>query len=189
VFYYLLIQVKCEKIRCYICFGCLLLFKEYKHCYMSAIFCIQNKLNFFFTKKIQLAILKIKDLYFIWQNFSGKMFGSWLRVRVRVMVFNATINNISATLRWSVFLVGPRKSINYPGPLCSWSYGSRCVHDSMVVVFTTTYAISVYHHWLWIPLMARCTHYVIKFVSYLLQISGFLRILWFSPPRKLTTAM
>ena len=35
-----------------------------------------NKLNFFFTKKIQLAILKIKDLYFIWQNFSGKMFGS-----------------------------------------------------------------------------------------------------------------
>jgi hypothetical protein len=28
VFYYLLIQVKCEKIRCYICFGCLLLLKE-----------------------------------------------------------------------------------------------------------------------------------------------------------------
>ena len=41
------------------------------------------------------------------------------------------------------------------GPLCSWSYGSRCVHDSMIVVFTTIYAISVYHHWLWIPLMAR----------------------------------
>ena len=35
-------------------------------------------------------------------------------------------------------------------------------HDCMVVGFTTTYAISAYHHWklcVEIPLMARCTRY------------------------------
>jgi len=52
--------------------------------------------------------------------------------------------------------------------------------DHMVVVFTTTYAISAYHHWCW-EFESRSgwgvQHYVIKFVS------GFLRVLWFPPPR------
>ncbi len=38
--------------------------------------------------------------------------------------------------------------------------------------------------------MARCTryvqHYVMKFVSDLRQVGGFLRVLWFPPPIKLT---
>jgi hypothetical protein len=41
------------------------------------------------------------------------------------------------------------------------------------------------------PTQARCTRYnidiyVIKFVSDLQQVGGFLRILWFPPPIKLT---
>ena len=64
--------------------------------------------------------------------------------------------------------------------------------DHMVFGFTTTYAISAYHHY-------RCEfesrsgevyliqHYSIKFVSDLEQISGFFRVLRFPPPIKLTT--
>ena len=59
----------------------------------------------------------------------------------------------------------------------------------MVVGFTTIYAISVYHHW-------RCDfesrsgemyskqQYMIKFVSDLRQVGGFLRVLRFPPPIK-----
>jgi len=59
----------------------------------------------------------------------------------------------------------------------------------MIVGFTTTYAISAYHH-------QRCEfkscsgdvdsiqHYVIKFVSDLRLVRGFLRVLWFPPPKK-----
>ena len=64
--------------------------------------------------------------------------------------------------------------------------------DRMVVGFTTTYAISAYHH--------RCCefesrpgrgvqHYVIKFVSDLRLVSGFLLVLRFPPPIKLTATI
>jgi len=64
----------------------------------------------------------------------------------------------------------------------------------MVVGFTTTYAISDYH-------LKRCEieshssvvysiqHYVIKSVSDLLQVGGFLRVLRFPPSIKLTAAI
>ena len=63
--------------------------------------------------------------------------------------------------------------------------------DSMVDGFTTTCAISAYHH-------CRCEfeahsvevfsiqHYVIKFISVLRQVGGFLRLLLFPSPIKLT---
>jgi hypothetical protein len=73
----------------------------------------------------------------------------------------------------------------------------ECIHhlqgrrgrDRMVIGFTTTYAISAYHH--------RCCefesrswrgvqHYVIKFVSDLRQVSGFIRVIRFPPPIQLT---
>ena len=69
--------------------------------------------------------------------------------------------------------------------------GSR---DRMVVEFTTTCAISAYHHY-------SCEfehrsgevysiqHYVIKFVSYLRQVGGFLQVLPFPPPIKLTVTI
>ena len=64
----------------------------------------------------------------------------------------------------------------------------------MVVGFTTTYAISAYHHY-------RCDfeprsgevymiqYYVIKFVNDLRQVSGFFRVLRFPPPIKLTATI
>jgi len=66
--------------------------------------------------------------------------------------------------------------------------------DRMVVGFTTTYVISAYHH-------LHCEfepcsgevysiqHYVIKFVNDLRQDGGFLRVLRFPPPLKLTTTI
>ena len=68
---------------------------------------------------------------------------------------------------------------------------SRRVHDGVLVGFITTYAIGAYHH-------QRCElvsqpgegysiqHYVIKFVSDLRQVSGFLRVLRFPSSIKLT---
>jgi hypothetical protein len=59
--------------------------------------------------------------------------------------------------------------------------------DRMVVGFTTTYAISANHHWccLFESRSGRgVQHYVIKFVSDLRQVGGFLRVLRFPPPIK-----
>jgi hypothetical protein len=54
--------------------------------------------------------------------------------------------------------------------------------------FTTTYTISAYHHWC-CEFKSRSgrgvQNYVIKIVSDLRQVSGFLRVLRFSPPIKL----
>ena len=53
----------------------------------------------------------------------------------------------------------------------------------MVVGFTTTYAISVYHHY---SCEFEFTHGdVINFVSDLREVGGFLQILQFPPPIKL----
>ena len=68
----------------------------------------------------------------------------------------------------------------------------RNLLDRMVVEFTTTYAISAYHHWCcefkslsgW-----GVQHYVIKFVSDLWQVSGFLWVRLFPPPIKLTATI
>jgi hypothetical protein len=76
---------------------------------------------------------------------------------------------------------------------CTFFEGLHC-HDRMVVGFTTTYAISAYHH-------QNCEfeprsgemyliqHYVIKFVSVLWQVNGFLQVLQFPLPIKLTTTI
>ena len=60
--------------------------------------------------------------------------------------------------------------------------------DHMVVRFATTYAISAYHHWSCEFESHSCgmysiQHYVIKFLSDLRQIGGFLWVLRFLPPR------
>jgi hypothetical protein len=53
----------------------------------------------------------------------------------------------------------------------------HCGRDRMVVGFTTTYAISAYHHWC-CEFESRSgrgvQHYVIKFVSDLWQVGGFI---------------
>jgi len=64
--------------------------------------------------------------------------------------------------------------------------------DRMVVEFTTTYAISAYHNW-FCEFESRSgrgvQQYVIKFVSNLRQVGGFLWVLWFPPPIKLAATI
>jgi hypothetical protein len=55
---------------------------------------------------------------------------------------------------------------------------------SMVLGFTTTCAINAYHHKVYL-----IQHYVIKFVSDLRGVGGFLWVLWFPPPIKLSAIM
>ena len=73
---------------------------------------------------------------------------------------------------------------------CLSIYMARRGRNHLVVGFTTTYAISAYHHWCCeFETLSRqgVQHYVIKFVSDLRQVYGFLRILRFLPPIKLTS--
>jgi hypothetical protein len=70
------------------------------------------------------------------------------------------------------------------GPSWPWSYGT--------VEFTTIYVISAYHHWCceFESLSGRgVQHYLIKFVSHLGQVGGFLWVLRFPLPIKLTTTI
>jgi hypothetical protein len=64
--------------------------------------------------------------------------------------------------------------------------------DRMVVRFTTTYAISSYHQCC-CEFESRTgrgvQHYVIKFVSDLRQVCGFLLVRLFPPPIKLITTI
>jgi hypothetical protein len=67
----------------------------------------------------------------------------------------------------------------------------RLGRDRMVVEFTTTYAISAYHHHS-NPAQGEVysiQQYVIKFVSDLRQVCGFFRVLRFPPPIKLTATI
>ena len=74
--------------------------------------------------------------------------------------------------------------------LCKWR-GHRG-RDRMVVGFTIIYAISAYHHWCFgFDTRSRrgVQHYVINFVSDLRRVGGYLRVLRFPPPIKLTTTI
>jgi hypothetical protein len=69
-------------------------------------------------------------------------------------------------------------------------------HDGMVVGFTNTCIISTYHHkscefesCSWRDILDTTLPDVIKFVSDLRQVSGFLQVLRFSPPIKLTATI
>ena len=88
-------------------------------------------------------------------------------------MFSWTVNNLSLFYICITFIPIVER------PSWPWTYGS--------MAFTTTCATGAYHHWYcefesrsgW-----RVQHYVIKFVSDLGQIGGFLRVLRFPPPSK-----
>jgi len=75
----------------------------------------------------------------------------------------------------------------YSFTLSEWM-SVRCSSDRMVVGFTTTCAIRAYHHCSCCEFEFRSgevhsiQHYVIKFVSDLRQVGGFLRVLRLHPP-------
>jgi hypothetical protein len=98
---------------------------------------------------------------------------------------------------WKVSDTGPAQcwasSSSLPSNVNSWPLSIHFMsilghdHDRMVVGFTTTCVIGAYHHlklWLGIPLKVySIQHYVIKFISDLRQVCGFLPVLWFPPLR------
>jgi len=63
--------------------------------------------------------------------------------------------------------------------------------DRMVVGFTSTYTISAYHQCCEFESRSGrgVQHYVIKFVSDLQQVGGFLRVFRFPPPVKMTATI
>jgi len=75
-----------------------------------------------------------------------------------------------------------------------WVYirRGRHGHARMAVGFTTTCAISAYHHW-YCEFESRSgrgvKYYVITFVSGLRQVGGFLRVFRFPPPINLTATI
>jgi hypothetical protein len=74
----------------------------------------------------------------------------------------------------------------------TYIFCGRRDRDRMVVEITTTYAISAHHHWC-CEFESRSVRgvqcYVMKFVSDLRQVNGFLRVLRFPPPMKLTATI
>jgi hypothetical protein len=104
------------------------------------------------------------------------------------------INNLITLLFWRTKSLVPSTS-----PTLRFSYTievltGRRGRDCMIVRITTIYAISAFHHW-------RCEfesrssevcsiqRYVIKFVSDLQQVSGFLWVLRFPPPITLSATI
>ena len=89
---------------------------------------------------------------------------------------------LKAALEGVVQLIEDEDCVSYTSfQLIHWG---RCDRDYVVVGFTTTCAISAYHHWS-SEFESRSIkvysiqHYVIKFVSDLWQVCGFLCVLWF----------
>jgi hypothetical protein len=70
----------------------------------------------------------------------------------------------------------------FAGQLWPWSYGS------WIYNYLCNQCLSPLMLWDRTPLMVRCTRYI-KFVSDLRQVGGFLRVLRFSSPIKLTTTI
>ena len=116
--------------------------------------------------------------------------GEKLKNIFNLYIFIHLINRLqyNTTLKWRI--VGFRSMlIKASTSLSPSQYLGR--RDRMVVGFTTTYAISAYHHWC-CEFESRSgwdVHYVIKIVSDLRQIGGFLRVLRFPPPIKLTATI
>ena len=90
--------------------------------------------------------------------------------------------------------VGHFVLVDKTGVMCKQIRGRRG-RDRMVVGFTIIYAISAYHHYNDVSSnLARggvysIQHFVVKLVSDLRQVGGFLQELRFPPPIKLTTTI
>ena len=113
----------------------------------------------------------------IWRNFQLRMRRTYFRTGSLPVTW---LMSLPVTWLTSLPVAPPQMW------LCPYPY------TTVVVVIATTYAISAYHHWC-CEFESRSgrgvQHYVIKFVSDLRQVGGFLRVLRFLPPIKLTAAI
>ena len=129
-------------------------------------------------------------------NFKS-LFFFFLKLYTKFDIFNEVKSIISILdLKSSFILICYRLSLVFEFCISKvkelYYAGGRRHHDHMIVGFTTTYAISAYHHW-YCKFKSRSgrgvQHYVINFVSDLRQVCGFLQVLRFPPPIKLTATI
>ena len=116
-------------------------------------------------------------------------FTSWTTVFSGVLVTQAVVICVVFYGSLFVFLAIVLSVLRFTTSDYPWDRRGR---DRMVVGFTTTYAISAYHQWCY-EFKSRSgrgiQHYVIKFVSDLRQVGGFLWVIRFPPPIKLTATI
>ena len=94
--------------------------------------------------------------------------------------YEVIVTKIEESLHFLVKKIIIRNVLNF------WSRGR------MAVGLSTTFAISAYHHEHFEfepPSEQDAQHYVVKFVSDLRQVGGFLRVFRFPPPIKLTSTI
>ena len=121
-------------------------------------------------------------LIYDWQTVSHKLIFV-LGEHFLTMICKFSLWSLHATISNIYYQVTSKLSV-----ISNLTWGRRG-SDRMVVGFTTTYAIGAFHHWFCeFQSQSRwgVQHYVIKFVSDLLQVGGFLWVLRFPPPIKLT---
>ena len=131
------------------------------------------------TMAFSFSICLLLTIHYIWTFFIldiSKYSGCFKCVQILYSTF--CVQTISMIHFYTIVLTG----------FTRWLRG-HCGRDCMVFVFTTTYAISAYHHWC-CEFESRwgrgVQHYVITIVSDLRQVGGFLWVLRFPPPIKLT---
>ena len=144
------------------------------------------QINFIFCDNVRIRVLSISQTdvtYVCLKDVVHKdIYAIQFMLRTQTVLYNFIL------LIWNTITICITKII-----VCHHLiYRGRRGRDRMVVVFTTIYAISAYHHWC-CEFKSRTgrgvQHYVIKFVSDLRQVSGFLWVLRFPPPIKLTATI
>ena len=131
---------------------------------------IHNIFNLLYTYSENIICLCIN-------RFETKLYDKRDGITFPIVNFPFISNTISASPTYGVYI----------SQLINYSRGGRLCRDRIIVGFTTTYAISAYHHCEFESRSGRgVQHYVIKFVSDLRQVGGFLQVFRFPPPIKLT---
>ena len=143
---------------------------------------------------------KIPDIFYFQHAYFWRNYGDYQQSTLTFVKLTSSGDITSIECWWHWHLVADLFYIFFLAFTCLSSMASinyfsiiiRGGRDRMVVGFTTAYAISDYHHWC-CEFQSRSEwgvqHYMITFVSDMRQVSGFLQVLWFPPPIKLTATI
>ena len=128
-----------------------------------------------------------KSAHFLKRKYETKKTFQFIMQILSIEVFlSLTFHLLDSLCRYFKLLLLPSIAClqQLEGPPWSWSYSSS--------IFTVSSTISAYHH-SYCEFKSRSgwavKHYVIKFVSDLRQVGGFLWVLRFPPPIKLTATI
>jgi hypothetical protein len=150
-------------------------------------FDLQFKVSFILIPKFHQDYMKLFQLHTIFCLFTGTLL-EWTKSKPLVLTIlkrNFLDNFVRLTFCIAHLILMQSEVIWEPSWL--WSYGG------WIYNYLYNQCLSPLKLWVRIPLMARWTwmiqHYVIKFVCDLWQVSGFLWVLQFPPPVKLTATI